>query len=213
MGTMIVYCKINRISWFVLASFYSLFAIGLLSFPGCWRPEGWGIGGHYNDARMEFGRRGANMAKAIKKLEYVVRRDPFYKDSLNLLGRAYYNKGWYKDARQMLKRALAVNPNDEIAWIALGLTQFRMGDDEGGLKSFKGGVTLLSKVSMDGYKDHPVWDRNGHVKNAIRKSVYLSRKGLEVKAKIVRIGEILLYRIDDELEMETSEEQQPLQDQ
>ena len=146
------------------------------------------------------------MAKAIKKLEYVVRRDPFYKDSLNLLGRAYYNKGRYRDAFKILERALAVNPDDEIAWIALGLTQLRIGDDKEGLKTFKGGISSLLKVSRDGYKGLEYWDKNGLVRNAIRKSVFLARKGLEEKKKIVRIGEALLFRIDDELEKGTAEQ-------
>jgi len=75
-----------------------------------------GIGGSYLGGRDEFLEgRGRNMDKAVVALETVVREDPTYKDSLTLLGRAYYRKGRYEDARQILKRALAVNNEDEIA--------------------------------------------------------------------------------------------------
>jgi tetratricopeptide (TPR) repeat protein len=128
----------------------------------------------------------------------VVSRDPLYRDSLTLLGRAYYKGRRYRDAFQILKRALAVNREDEIAWITLGLTQLRLRDDERGLESFKGGITLLLKVSKDGYRGLDVWDVNGSVRRTIRKAVLFAAKGLEEKKRIIRSGEILLDRIDEE---------------
>jgi len=128
----------------------------------------------------------------------VVRRDPYYEDSLTLLGRAYYNNRRYRDAFQILKRALAVNREDEIAWITLGLAQLRLGDDVRGLENFKGGITLLLKVSKDGYRGLEDWDINRLVRGALRKAVFYAAKGLEEKKRIIRTGEILLARIDDE---------------
>ena len=61
------------------------------------------------------------MDKAVVSLEYVVSQDPTYKNSLTYLGRAYYRKERYKDAYVILQRAVAVNKDDEIAWLALGL--------------------------------------------------------------------------------------------
>ena len=55
------------------------------------------------------------MNRAIIALESVVKEDPTYRDSLTLLGRAYYRQGRYQDARQILMRAVAVNKDDEIA--------------------------------------------------------------------------------------------------
>ncbi len=181
------------ISDFVLIAICSLVAVS------CWRPPGFGIGGRYLDARFEISNPRGNLEDAITKLEYVVHRNPSYKNSLTLLGRAYYKSGRYQDASRVLKEALAVNPQDEIALITLGLTQFRSGDDQRGLETLKRGLTLLSKVSKDGYKDIEFWDKNRLVRRALRKTIVFVSKGLEEKHEIIRTGEILLTRIDNEL--------------
>ena len=176
-----------------------LLLVGIVaSLLGCSRPPGFGVGGHYNNATSEFVGRGGNVDHAIASLEYVVSRDPFYKDSLTLLGRAYYKRGRYKDAYQVLQRALAVSALDEIAWVALGLTQLRLGDDQNGMESLKGGLTLLSKLSENGYKGIDFWDRNRLVRNSLRRTAFLVTKGSEEKEKIIESGELLLASIDRE---------------
>ena len=178
----------------------SLLVMALL---GCWRPAGIGVGGNYNDALLELGKTqpGGNVRKAIVHLEYVVRRNPKYLDSLTQLGRAYYYAGRYGSAFEVLKRALALNREDEIGWMVLGLTQLQRGDDEAGLESFKGGLTLLAKATREGYKDFPeeFWDSRGVVRRALRRSISLARKGVAERRRIVQSGELLLHRIDREL--------------
>jgi len=178
----------------------AVLTIGYLTFGCSHSIPRFGIGGRYLEGKHEVtkGRRG-DVDKAILALEDVVRQDPTYQDSLTLLGRAYYAKGRYRDAFEILQRASAVNPEDEIAWIALGLTQLRLGDDQRGLETLKGGVTLLNKVSVDGYKGIGFWDKNGSVRIAIRRSVFLLLKEAEAKEEIIRSGEVLLARIDDEI--------------
>ncbi len=170
---------------------------------GCWKPAGIGVGGRYNDALTELGKtpRGGQVNKAIVDLEYVVRRNPKYLDSLTHLGRAYYYAGRYGSAFEVLKRALALNREDEIGWIVLGLTQMQRGDDEAGLESFKGGLTLLAKATQDGYRDftEEFWDSRGVVRRALRRSISLARKGVGEKRRIILAGELLLHRIDREL--------------
>ena len=171
--------------------------------PGCWRPAGIGVGGNYNDALLELGKtqRGGNVRKAIVHLEYVVRRNPKYKDSLTQLGRAYYYAGRYGSAFEVLKRALSLNREDEIGWIVFGLTQMQRGDDEVGLRSLKGGLTLLAMATKNGYKDfnEEFWDSRGVVRRAIRQSISLARKGVGEKRRVIQVGELLLHRIDREL--------------
>ena len=170
---------------------------------GCWRPGGIGVGGKYNDAILELGknRKGGNVREAIVDLEYVVRRDPKYRDSLTQLGRAYYYAGRYTAAMEVLKRALRVNEKDEIAWLVVGLTQFRQGEDEKGLASYKGGLTLLAKATGDGYRDFTpeFWDVRGTVRRALRRNISLARDGVSRKRRIIVAGEDLLHRIDQEL--------------
>jgi len=75
------------------------------------------------------------MDRAIVALESVVKENPTYRDSLTLLGRAYYKRGRYEDARQILMRAVAVNKEDEIAWLVLSMAMLRMGENEKGLET------------------------------------------------------------------------------
>ncbi len=122
-----------------------------------------------------------------------------YRDTLTLLGRAYYQQRRYQDSLQLLQRAVLVNKEDEIAWLLLGLTQLRLGHDQNGLESFKGGLSLLYKASKNGYRGYDVWDRNKLVQTAIRRAIFQVQKdGLGRKARLIRSGELILYQIDDE---------------
>ena len=158
-----------------------------------------GIGGKYNEGREQITKgRGGDMDQAIADLEAVVKEDPTYKDSLTLLGRAYYRKGRYQDAYQMLQRAVVVNKDDEVAWLVLGLTQLQLGEDQKGVETLKGGITLISKVAVPGYLNYPEYDTKGAVRLAIRRSAFEITKGVEAKQEIIRSCETLLTRMDDE---------------
>ena len=184
---------------------FRLMALALVTaaLAGCWRPAGIGVAGKYNDAILELGktRKGGNTRKAIVDLQYVVSRDPTYRDSLTQLGRAYYYAGRYTAAMEVLKRAVAVNKNDEIGWLVVGLTQFRLGEDEKGLASYKGGLTLLAKATRDGYREFTAefWDVNGTVRRALRRNISLAREGISRKSRLIVAGEDLLHRIDRQL--------------
>lgn len=182
------------------AAGYWLLAVGFLLISSCTHAiPRFGIGGRYLEGKEEVTRsRGGNLDRAIVSLEAVVRQDPTYKDSLTLLGRAYYKKGGYEDARQILIRALALNKNDEIAWLVLGLCQLRLGDEQRGLESIKGGLTLLGKAMRDGYKEFPEWDPNRVVRTSLRRAILAATKGVEEKTNLIRSVEVLLDRIDDE---------------
>ena len=138
------------------------------------------------------------MDAAVVALEKVVSQDPTYKDSLTYLGRAYYRKGRYQDAYAILQRAVALNKDDELAWIALGLTQLRFGQNEKGIETLKGGITLASKVLVDGYHNYMYWDTRGTVRASLRRSAFLLTKGLEEKDNIIQSTDRLLSLIDDE---------------
>jgi len=158
-----------------------------------------GIGGKYEEGREQFLRgRSGDMDIAIVALETVVKEDPKYNDSLTYLGRAYYRKGRYFDAYEILQRALAVNKDDEMAWIAIGLTQLRLGQNDKGVESLKGGITLASRVMTNGYKNYFDWDTRGVIGAAIRRSAFLLAKGIEERNGIIESTDRLLALVDDE---------------
>ena len=158
-----------------------------------------GTAGRYTEARQQFLKgSGGSMEKAIADLSDIVKEDPTYKDSLMLLGRAYYNQGIYETSRQMLQRALRVNKEDEIAWLTLGMAQLRLGEDDKGIETLQGAITLVSKASKPGYRGYPEWDSKGLVRSYISRSVIELRKGLDAKPSLLRTCEALLVRMDDE---------------
>jgi tetratricopeptide (TPR) repeat protein len=158
-----------------------------------------GIGGRYEEGKEQFLRgRGGDMDRAVEALEFVVSKDPTYKDSLMYLGRAYYRKGRFNDAHSILQRAVALNQQDEIAWIAYGVTQLRVGQVDNGIESLKGGITLASKKMVDGYHNYQYWDTRGVIRASIRRSAFLLTKGAEEKDNIIQTTDRLLAQIDDE---------------
>ena len=182
--------------------FACVLAISCLTIGGCWKPDflAIGTGGAYMTGKEEVTRRqGGDMDKAIVSLQKVVSQDPTYKDSLTLLGRAYYKKERYGDAYQILQRAVVVNQEDEIAWLALGITQLRLNDYDRGIKSLQGGLTLFNKLNVSGYRGFRYWDRSGKVKAATRRAIFVVSKETEAKREdTIQSVEVLLRVIDEE---------------
>src|SRR5262245_55150167 len=79
-----------------------MICVAVLVGQACTRPDiisGFGTSGKYLQGKEEITRRrGGDVDKAIASLEAVVLEDPNYKDSLTLLGRAYYKKQRFGDA-------------------------------------------------------------------------------------------------------------------
>ena len=158
-----------------------------------------GVGGRYEEGMDQFMRgRAGDMDRAVTSLEYVVSQDPTYKKCLTYLGRAYYRKGQYQAAFAVLQRALAVDKEDEIAWIALGVTQLRLNQTDKGLESLQGGITLASRVMKDGYHNYMYWDTRGLVSASMRRSAFLITKGQDEKDGIIQSTDRLLALIDEE---------------
>ncbi len=178
----------------------SILAVFLAGFTGCTHniPR-FGLGGQYEEGKEQFmlGSAG-DMDRAVVALERVARENAAYKDSLTLLGRAYYRKARFEDAFAISQRALAVKKDDEIAWLVLGAAQLRLNQDDKGLDAMKGGITLLSKVSMNGYRDFPIWDSRGNIRASIQRTAFFLAKGVEAKQEIFGSLNTLLSRIDDE---------------
>jgi len=186
-------CSGDYICWF----FAAIVCLGAVSCSNT-LPK-FGVGGRYEEGKDQFFRgRGGDMDRAVVSLEYVVSQDPTYKKSLTYLGRAYYRKERYKDAYVILQRAVVVHKDDEIAWLALGVTELRLGQNEKAIETLKGGITLASKVLVEGYHNYDRWDLRGTVRASIRRSAFYLTKGVEEKENIIQTTERLLAQIDDE---------------
>ena len=68
------------------------------------------------------------------------------------LGRAYYETGKYAEARKALDQALALDPNDSMARLYLGMTLTRSNDRERGLVEMQTGLNgihvLLDSLAL-----------------------------------------------------------------
>ena len=156
-----------------------LFTLGWQFVSACSSPALYvGRSGKYKEGKYEIIRRaGGNMDKAINNFEAIASEDPKYRDTLTLLGRAYYKKGRYKDAYLILQRAVAIKNDDEIAWLIFGITQLRLGDNDRGLETVRGGLTLFAKATAnEKYRGWDVWDPSGRVKIAGRRAVSRLRR-------------------------------------
>ncbi len=89
----------------------------------------------------------------------------------------------------------------------MGLTQLRLGNDQKGLESLKGGLSLLyKKATKYDYRGYESWDVNKLVQSSIRRAIFQVQKGgLENKQKLIRSGEIILVRIDNEEQYQSSD--------
>ena len=161
-----------------------------------------GKAGKYRSAKRELVRPGgAGASTAVPLLEKLVKEDPFYTGALTLLGRGYYQQRRYPAASEILQRAVLVDQEDEIAWLLLGLTQLRLDNDQKGLESLKGGLSLLyKKATKYDYLGYESWDMNKVVQSSIRRAIFQVQKGgLENKQRLIRSGELILIRIDEEV--------------
>jgi len=180
---------------------WPLIGIALSFMLSCTRPDMFfGAGGKYNQAEIELLRgRAADLDKAIASLQFVVQDNPTYRDSLTLLGRAYYRKGRYPEAYAVIQRALAVNKDDEIAWLTYGLAQMRLGEHDKGLETIKGGLTLLAKaMGREDYRGYEHWDPRRTVRGALNQAVFQALKGLDGRENLVQSTDRLLDSIDGE---------------
>jgi hypothetical protein len=105
---------------------------------------------------------------------------------------------------------VVVNPEDEMAWLAYGVTQLRVGQLDQGLESLKGGITLANKVMVEGYQNYLYWDGRGLVRASIQRSVSLLTKGAAEKDSIIQATDRLLAQIDDEENFQRSTYRQSL---
>jgi tetratricopeptide (TPR) repeat protein len=115
------------------------------------------------------------------------------------LGRAYYEMGKYPEARAALEKALAIDPNDYVARLYLGMTLARSNDRDRGLAEMETALhgihdwleNLTSESSIGIY-----WDPNKQIRTAIEKGLAEKPTAIELVVTSQRIGKQLEEEID-----------------
>ena len=134
---------------------------------------------------------------AVTLLVDVAVENPLYKNTLTLLGAAYYWQGNNYEASKFSSRALAVKKDDEIAWLIYGLTQLKLEEHRKGTDSLKAGLTLLNKQSKSGNLES--LSPPASIRRDFRRAVFAVDKADPAqKAETINAVENLLLRIIEE---------------
>ena len=122
------------------------------------------------------------------------------------LGRADYVTERYAQARQELEQALAINKDDNVARLYLGLTFARMSDRENGLREIHSAMQGLYDWLMY-VQEHfrnsygQFWDINGTIRAAIRVDLAMIASKEINWPTLLADGEWLGKKMDEEIDI------------
>jgi tetratricopeptide (TPR) repeat protein len=150
------------------------FIIALLSCAGC-----------QTAGQMQSGRQAFVMGKNEEALDhfetvaksdpgYFYRSGPFHENVWTYIGRSQYNTGRLDEARRSLEQALALDKDDYLAHIYLGLTLARSGDRRAGLQEIEAGMRGLHdwlEYLTFNTRFGVYWDPNREIRNQIEKDL------------------------------------------
>jgi len=135
--------------------------------------------------------------------DYVFESELYRQGIWNYIGRAQYHTGSMADARQSLERALAIDRDDHLARIYLGLVRARVGDTANGAKYIEDGMKGLYDWLEYYESSRPFeafWDPRREIRSAIEKHrALISANRIEwpwLMAVSEWLGERIEYEID-----------------
>jgi tetratricopeptide (TPR) repeat protein len=122
---------------------------------------------------------------------------------LSYLGRAQYLTGNYAQARQTLEKAVSQDRSDNVARLYLGLTLYRLGDQQAALTNIQSGMQgiydwlnyLHDSFRFSFGKD---WDPGGTIRAGIKSDLDMISSGKINWAQLIADGERLGIRIENE---------------
>jgi tetratricopeptide (TPR) repeat protein len=134
------------------------------------------VGGQFQSGRQALLRNDPEQALAY--FVEVAKQDPnyvyqsmYFREGIwTYVGRTQYQLGMLKEARQSLERALAQDPNDELARLYLGATLMRSGERERGLKEAANAMRGLHDWIEYTERSRPLqayWDPAREIRGAI----------------------------------------------
>jgi tetratricopeptide (TPR) repeat protein len=122
------------------------------------------------------------------------------------LGRTDYVTERYAQAREELERALAIDKDDNVARLYLGLTFARMGDRENGLREIQSAMQGLYDwiwyvQENFRYSYGQFWDINGTIRSAIQADLAMIASKQIDWPKLLTDGEWLGKKMDEEIDI------------
>jgi len=137
---------------------------------------------------------------------YIYRSDLPGGSVQSYLGRADYATERYPQARQELERALAINKDDNVARLYLGLTLARTGDRENGLREIQSAMQglydwLMYVQENFRYSYGQFWDISGTIRSAIRADLAMIASKQIDWPKLLTDGEWLGKKMDEEIDI------------
>jgi len=148
--------------------------------------------------------------QALYLFQDAARQDPKYVYGTELragvfsyLGRTQYLTGEYSQARATLEKALKQHKSDNVARLYLGLTLYRLGDQQAGMTNIQRGMQGISNwldyisnnFRSEFGKD---WDAGGTIRGGIKKDLAMISSGKVNWPQLVADGEALGIRVEQE---------------
>lgn len=105
--------------------------------------------------------------EVVELCQTIVSKQPQNHEAFNQLGLAHFCLEQYEEAKESLNKALAINPNFDLALNNLGYTLMKLDEDKAALTAFETYVKMLEKGS-DEYTE--VEEQIGFLKDKIKNS-------------------------------------------
>jgi len=135
---------------------------------------------------------------------YVYVSDRFRETVWTYLGRSQYATQRYAEARQSLERALALDRDDHLARLYLGLTLTRLGDTANGVKEIEAAMKGIYDWLDYMERSRPFeayWDPAREIRKTIEKDLAGDPPAREVgRDQLIADAEWLGKRMEDEVE-------------
>jgi tetratricopeptide (TPR) repeat protein len=142
--------------------------------------------------------------------DYIYVSEHFREGVWTYVGRTQYATKKYQDARQSLERALAVDKDDNLARLYLGLTLVRSGDPARGLKEIESAMQGIHDWLEYIERSRPFeafWDPLREIRKAIEKDLD-NTSGKDVDPEqLIADAEWLGNKMEDEMERVRQDEQ------
>ncbi len=131
---------------------------------------------------------------------------------MSYLGRAQYLTGNYAQARQTLEQALTQHKADNVARLYLGLTLYRLGDRQAGLKNIQAGMNGIDNflnytTETFRFSFGKYWDPSGGIRSGIKSDLAMISNGNIDWEKLIADGESLGISIEREPDLARLQEE------